>query len=213
MTERTPLPPQMASSRIVVVLRTRDVTSLPPVVDTLIDGGVSCLEVTFTVPGALDVAQALQARYGDDVEVGLGTVLTTTQATEAVRAGAAYLVSPSTDPAIIKIGLAASVPVIPGALTPTEVWSGWSAGASAVKIFPASMVGPSHLEALQGPFHDVQLVPSGGITLEDVPAWLRAGASAVSIGSPLLGNAMRGGSLSKLAARVRDLTQLVAEAR
>jgi 2-dehydro-3-deoxyphosphogluconate aldolase/(4S)-4-hydroxy-2-oxoglutarate aldolase len=107
----------------------------------------------------------------------------------------------------------AGVPIYPGGLTPTELWTGWEAGATAVKVFPASVVGPEYISALRGPFPDIEVVPSGGIGAVEAGEWIRAGAGAVSVGGPLIGDALRGGSLTELAQRCRDLNAVVTKAK
>ena len=116
----------------------------------------------------------------------------------AVEAGAHYLVTPITDLALVDAANRAAVPIVPGGLTPTELFASWSAGAAAVKIFPANQVGPSYLNDLRGPFPGIAAVPSGGVDLPGAEEWLQAGAAAVSVGGPLLGDALRGGDLDAL---------------
>ena len=118
--------------------------------------------------------------------------------------------TPTLDGEIVRLACSRGVPVYPGGLTPTELFSGWTAGATAVKIFPASSVGVDYLSLLRGPFPDLQVVPSGGIGLDDVLPWLRAGALAVSMGGPLIGDAFSGGSLDDLRHRAERVAQLVA---
>jgi 2-dehydro-3-deoxyphosphogluconate aldolase/(4S)-4-hydroxy-2-oxoglutarate aldolase len=121
-------------------------------------------------------------------------------------------VTPTTDVGIIEMVVDAGVPIYPGGLTPTELWTGWIAGATAVKVFPASLVGPDYVAHLRGPFPDIQIMPSGGVGMADAAAWIGAGACAVSVGGPLIGDALRGGDLSALARRCRELVAVVAEA-
>ena len=120
--------------------------------------------------------------------IGAGTVLTVAGARAAIGAGARFLVMPHTDPALIEFAAAQGIPAIPGAFTPTEVLAAWRAGACAVKIFPASAVGPSFVRELRGPLPDVPLVPTGGVTIESAPGFIAAGAVAVGIGSWLTGD-------------------------
>ena len=143
------------------------------------------------------------ARGGADVEIGLGTITTVDEAQRAIDAGARYLVTPITKLDVVELAVRNGMPVFPGGLTPTELFSAWEAGATAVKIFPAETVGPQYGSHLRGPFPELQFVPSGGITLADIPLWLHAGAAAVSLGGPLIGDALKGGSLTELAERCR----------
>ena len=118
-----------------------------------------------------------------------------------------------TDSAVVRAAAERDIPVFPGGLTPTELFAGWRAGATAVKIFPASTVGPGYIAQLRGPFPDLAVVPSGGVEIEDAPGWIRAGALAVSLGGPLIGDAFKGGDLSELTRRAGRVSRLVAEAR
>jgi 2-dehydro-3-deoxyphosphogluconate aldolase / (4S)-4-hydroxy-2-oxoglutarate aldolase len=127
--------------------------------------------------------------------------------------GVDFVVTPITDVRVISMAVDAGVPIYPGGLTPTELWRGWAAGATAVKVFPASVVGPEYISALRGPFPDIAVVPSGGIGAAEAGEWILAGASAVSMGGPLIGDALRGGSLTELAQRCRDLTAVVTGAK
>lgn len=191
----------LRSTKIVAVLRADDAKKYLPVLKVLVAEGIRCLELTLTTPGTLEELPDIISQLGSDAEVGVGTVCTPAQATRAIAAGAHYLVTPAMFPGVIETAVTAGVPVYPGGLTPTELRQGWDLGATAVKIFPAETVGPQFGSHLRGPFPDMQFMPSGGINLEDIPAWLRAGALAVSLGGPLIGDALRGGSLSSLAER------------
>lgn len=152
----------------------------------LYEGGVHCLEITMTVPDAASVIRGLKSRYGANALVGAGTVTDAIQARECLAAGAEFIVSPATLPELVGPSHAADVPVMLGALTPTEVLTALSAGADFVKIFPCSaMGGASYLEALRGPFPDANLLPTGGVTLETMAAYVKAGAAALGIGTAL----------------------------
>jgi 2-dehydro-3-deoxyphosphogluconate aldolase/(4S)-4-hydroxy-2-oxoglutarate aldolase len=147
-------------------------------------GGVGVLEVTLDSDGALAAIERLRVA---PLLVGAGTVRSLAEAEAAVAAGAAFLVSPHTDPAIVDWAAQRGVPAMPGAFTPTEVAGAWDAGAAAVKLFPASVGGPALVRELRGPFADVPFVPSGGVTADNAPAFLAAGALAVGLGSWLTG--------------------------
>ncbi|MDQ0852764.1 Entner-Doudoroff aldolase [Arthrobacter sp. V4I6] len=144
---------------------------------------------------------------------GVGTITTPAEAVRAIEAGAKYLVTPLTDADIVAVGVDRGVAVYPGGLTPTELFAGWSAGATAVKVFPASVVGPGYVSMLRGPFPDIEVVPSGGIGISDAAAWIRAGALAVSLGGPLLGDAFHGGDRKQLTERAVRLRGIVDEAQ
>jgi 2-dehydro-3-deoxyphosphogluconate aldolase / (4S)-4-hydroxy-2-oxoglutarate aldolase len=208
--------PLLRESRIIAVLRADGVTEYGPVVSVLAENGVRSIEVTLTTPGALDALAELVETMGTDVEIGVGTVVEPAQAQAAIDAGARYLVTPVLHTEVIELAVHSNVPVYAGGLTPTELHAGWEAGATAVKIFPAETVGPRYGAHLRGPFPDLRFVPSGGIRLEDIPGWLEAGAVAVSLGSPLVGDVFVGGSLRALgerASRAAALARSVKENR
>ena len=160
----------------------------------------------------LDLERAL----GLDVEAGLNRWLLEHDALGVAAsfyyAGAHYLVTPTMNLDVIELALQQQVAIFPGGFSPTELAAGWAAGATAVKIFPAQTVGAGYLKHLRGPFPDLQAVPSGGVDLDATKQWLAAGAAAVSIGGPLLGDALAGGDPSKLRQRCRAVTAAVAEA-
>ncbi|MGH3499291.1 MAG: bifunctional 4-hydroxy-2-oxoglutarate aldolase/2-dehydro-3-deoxy-phosphogluconate aldolase [Nocardioidaceae bacterium] len=211
--ERVPLPEMIDITGAVPVLRTRQTDHLVEVADVLVEHGLSCLEVTFTVPSAADWVGRLRKRYGDAATVGAGTVHDAQQAQAAIDAGAGFVVSAAHVPEVLALCQRLEVACLPGALTATEVWSCWAAGASAVKLFPASMLTPEGLSALRGPFPDIPLVPTGGVGIDDVAEWLRRGASAVGLGGPLLGDVFTTGDLDSLAANARRVAQAVTAAR
>ena len=143
--------------------------------------------------------------------MGVGTILTEAEAQRAMDAGAQYLVTPTMNLPVIKLTLERQIPGFPGGLTPTELAAGWAAGATAVKIFPAQTVGAGYLKHLRGPFPDLEAIPSGGVDLEATREWLDAGAVAVSIGGPLLGDALKGGDLGALRNRCRAVRAAIKE--
>lgn len=201
----------LRDTRVVAVLRATHATEYAPVIDALQQGGVLSIELTLSTPGVFDELPRLQEHFGDSLEIGVGTVTTADEAETALDLGAAYVVTPVTDTEIVAACVRRGVPVYPGGLTPTELHAGWKLGATAVKIFPASTVGASYVGQLRGPLPDIQVIPSGGVNIEDVPAWIRASALAVSLGGPLLGDAFKGGDLQELTARARRVRDLVDE--
>lgn len=196
-------------TRVVAVLRASHASDYAPIIGALERGGVLSIELTLSTPGVWDELPRLQERFGDALEIGIGTVTTADEAEIALDLGAAYLVTPVTDPDVIRACVRRGVPVYPGGLTPTELHTGWKLGATAVKVFPASTVGPGYVSQLRGPFPDIQVIPSGGVNIDDVPGWIKAGALAVSLGGPLLGDAFKGGDLQELTARARLVRDLV----
>jgi 2-dehydro-3-deoxyphosphogluconate aldolase/(4S)-4-hydroxy-2-oxoglutarate aldolase len=203
----------LVANPVIAVLRASRASDYDAVVDVLAENGVRSIELTLSTPGTFEYLPALLERTGADVEIGIGTIVTAQQAQRAIDAGARYLVTPVVNLEVIALAVAAGVPVFPGGLTPTELFSAWDAGATAVKIFPAETVGPQYGSHLRGPFPELRFVPSGGIGFDDVPAWLAAGATAVSLGGPLIGDALKGGSLDALAERARRVTELATDAR
>jgi len=208
MTISLPLPENSANSRLIVVLRGQHAEELPPVIDTMVSAGVRSFELTLTTPDVFDLLPTLAQKYGAEVDLGVGTITTVDEVDRAVTAGAQYLVTPVTDPEVVDHALATEVPLIPGGFTPSELFSTWKRGVSAVKVFPAGRVGPGYVKDLRGPFPDMAIVPSGGVDLAAAAQWLDAGAAAVSVGGPLLGDALLGGDLSTLAERSRAFVEL-----
>ncbi len=197
--------PTSPLSRVIAVLRAPDAERYRPVVGELVAGGIHDIELTLTTPGTLDVVGRLRAEVGDAARIGVGTVTDDALARDALGAGAQFLVTPGVVPNAAELARARGVPIMMGALTPTEVLAAMDAGADLVKIFPAATVGAGYLTQLRGPFPSLRAVPSGGVGPEEARDWLAAGAAAVSIGGPLLGDALHGGSLPRLADRVREL--------
>ncbi|GAB3037369.1 bifunctional 4-hydroxy-2-oxoglutarate aldolase/2-dehydro-3-deoxy-phosphogluconate aldolase [Parafrigoribacterium mesophilum] len=214
MTDSTRSEPSQAllQTPLIAVLRAARAEDYDQVVAVLGQNGVRCVELTLSTPGTIEHLPDLIEHTGTEVEIGVGTITTVAQAQRAIDAGAKYLVTPVTDLDIIALALKHRLPVFPGGLTPTELHSAWRAGATAVKIFPAQTVGAKYGSHLRGPFPYLKFVPSGGVALDDIPAWLHAGATAVSLGGPLIGDALKGGSLQGLAERTKRAVEIVREA-
>lgn len=206
---RLPLPPSFRSSPVVAVLRAAHALDYSPVIEALVDGGVHHVEVTLSTPGTLDAVPQLIERFGSAARIGIGTITDPVQARRAIDTGCSYLVTPTTNAAIIDVAVRARLPVFPGGFTPTELQFGWSLGATAVKVFPASQLGHGYVADLRGPFPGIELIPSGGVTVDGALAWLNAGACAVSLGGPLLQDALKGGDLADLTRRARELSTRV----
>ncbi|KNY04710.1 bifunctional 4-hydroxy-2-oxoglutarate aldolase/2-dehydro-3-deoxy-phosphogluconate aldolase [Microbacterium sp. GCS4] len=207
---REALPARTLESRLVVVARAQRAADYDAVLEVLVDAGIRSVELTLTTPDTLAHLPRLIERFGDVVDLGVGTVTDTEELSGAIAAGAAYIVTPITDRSFVTQARDAGVPIVPGGLTPTELSASWSAGASAVKVFPAGQVGPGYLKDLRGPFPDIQVVPSGGVDLAGAEAWLAAGAAAVSVGGPLLGDAFSGGDLGALRDRAAAFVEVCA---
>ncbi len=181
---RTPMPERLIAERVVAVARGQDPTAMRSVAAALVAGGLGIIEVTMDSPGALESIAALAA---GELLVGAGTVRSDAEAIAAIDAGARFVVSPHLDSGIVAVAVEAGVPVIPGAFTPTEIATAWEMGATAVKLFPASLGGPALVKALRGPLGDIPLLPTGGVSVENAPLYLEAGAVAVGIGGWLTG--------------------------
>ena len=199
---------RLQAERLVAIVRAPEADDAVRVGRTLLDAGIRLIEVTLTTRDAFTAIDTLRNFAPDDALVGAGTVLTTIQSRNAVEAGAQFLVTPGLTEAVT----GAEVPVLAGAYTATEAYIAMAAGATAVKLFPASAGGPAYLKALRDPFPTMPLVPVGGVTLDLVPAYLIAGAVAVGLGGPLTGDAVRGGSLEALADRARAFLDAIAAA-
>ena len=208
---RPPVSDRLVSSKVIAVLRASHVSALVPVCDVLANEGILSLELTLTTPGLLDALPELVDRYADTADVGVGTILTESEAQRAMDSGAQYLVTPTMNVPVIKLAVERQIAVFPGGLTPTELAAGWNTGATAVKIFPAQTVGAGYLKHLRGPFPDLEAIPSGGVDLDATREWLDAGAVAVSIGGPLLGDALKGGDLGALRNRCRAVRAAIKE--
>ncbi|GAA0799034.1 bifunctional 4-hydroxy-2-oxoglutarate aldolase/2-dehydro-3-deoxy-phosphogluconate aldolase [Spirilliplanes yamanashiensis] len=200
-------------SGVVAVLRASSAGRFAAIADVLVAEGVTAIEVTLTSAGALDAIAGLARDLAGDAVVGAGTVLDADAARACADAGARFLVAPALVPEVSAAGAAAGVPTYPGALTPTEVLAAHRGGAPVVKLFPGSAVGPGYVKDLRGPLPDVRIMPTGGIGLDDIGAWLGAGAVAVGLGGPLLGDAGSGGDLAALRERARRAVAAVRAAR
>lgn len=195
---------RILSTGIVAILRADDGERLVEVAETLHEAGIDVIEVTFTVPGVLQIIADVRKRLGDRVLLGAGTVLDTESARAAFLAGAEFLVSPTVNTDVIRLARRYDKVVMPGAFTPTEVLTAWEAGADFVKVFPANIGGPGYLKALKGPLPQVRLLPTGGVNLETITPFLKAGASAVGLGSALVESAaVRDGDMD----RIRQLAE------
>ncbi len=195
---------------VVAVVRSSEPQKLVDVAEALRAGGVTAVEITLTVPRALDVLERVSDRLGDSVLLGAGTVLDCETARAAILAGAEYIVSPTLNLQVIELCKRYSKLVLPGAFTPTEVLSAWQAGADIVKIFPADVGGPAYLKALRGPLPQVRLLPTGGVTLQTAEPFLAAGAVALGVGGSLVDpQAVANGDYARLESLAQQFTEIV----
>ena len=206
---------QIKETGIVPVVRASSADEAMRAIDAIRKGGVSVLEITMTVPGALSVIEQVSARYGSEVLVGAGTVLDPETARACILAGAQFVVSPSLNLETIEVCRRHGVAVMPGALTPTEVVQAWSAGADFVKVFPAGAVGgASYIKALKAPLPQIELIPTGGVSLKTAADFIKAGASALGVGADLVDlKAIREGRQQIITERAREFVRIVKEAR
>lgn len=195
---------------IVAVVRFSDPEPLVGVVEALAAGGVTVAEVTFTVPGALDVIRAAKRQLGDRVLLGAGTVLDPETARAAFLAGAEFVVAPGLNLDVIRMCRRYDKLVMPGAFTPTEVLTAWEAGADVVKVFPADVVGPAFFKALRGPLPQVKLMPTGGVDLTTATEFLKAGAVCLGVGGQLVDpKAVAAGDFARITATARQYVEIV----
>src|SRR6185503_18429431 len=185
-------------------VRSPDSAQLVEVARALVDGGVHVIEITMTVPDALDVVRQVRKALGDRLLLGAGTILDPETARAALLAGAEYLVAPTVNLDVIRLCQRYDKLVMPGAFTPTEILSAWEAGADIVKVFPAEVVGPAFFKALRGPLPQVRIMPTGGVDLNTAAAFLKAGACCLGIGSQLV---EPGAVAARNFTRIRELAQ------
>ena len=199
---------------VVAIIRLQDPHALHGVVQALAEGGVRALEVTMTVPRAIELIAELAPTLPDGFLLGAGTLIDAATTRRAITAGAQFIVSPVFRPDVISAGHEMDVPVMPGCFTATEILNAWEAGADIVKVFPATSVGPSYLKDIHGPLPHVKLMPTGGVSIDNVGDWLKAGAVAVGVGSALLdAKAIAAGSYGVIADNARRMIANVREAR
>ena len=184
-------------------------------IDAIKEGGISVLEITMTVPGAIRVIEEVARRFGEDAIVGAGTVLDAETARACILAGAQFIVSPALDLDTISCCRRYSIPVMPGAMTPSEVVTAWKAGADFVKVLPANALGgASYIKSLKVPLPQVELVPTGGVSLKTAADFIKAGAAALGVGADLVDTAaLRNGEDKVISARAKQFIEIVRSAR
>jgi 2-dehydro-3-deoxyphosphogluconate aldolase / (4S)-4-hydroxy-2-oxoglutarate aldolase len=207
---RPAIPAGLVAGGVVAIARRLDVTSAPIVARALADGGVGAFEITLNEPmaSALRAIEAVAARP-TGLAIGAGTVLTIKAAMSAIDAGATFLVMPHTDAELVAWAAERGIPSFPGAATPTEVLTGWRAGAAAIKLFPASALGSAFVRELAGPFPEIPVIPTGGVSADNAGSFIEVGAVAVGLGSWLVGDGEPGG----VTERARQVVGAVTTAR
>jgi 2-dehydro-3-deoxyphosphogluconate aldolase / (4S)-4-hydroxy-2-oxoglutarate aldolase len=205
---------QVIDSGIVAVVRSPDDRQLVEVVGALADGGVTVVEITFSVPNALEVLKQVRQALGNRVLLGAGTILDAETGRAALLAGAEYLVSPTLNLDVIRMCHRYDKLVVPGAFTPTEILTAWEAGADIVKVFPAEVLGPAFFRAMRGPLPQIRLMPTGGVDLTTAATFLDAGACCLGIGSQLVEpRAIADGNFARLRDLARQYVAVVRQAR
>ena len=183
-------------------------------VEALVAGGVLGIEITYSTPNAPEVVQTLAEKFSDQIVLGMGTLTEIEHAEQAVKAGAGFLVSPHCEKELAAAMVATGLPVMMGALTPTEVLHAFRSGSDVVKVFPGSLGGPDYLKALRGPFPNIPMMPTGGVSLENIGAWFAAGAFAVGAGSNLCPTAWaKEGRFAEITALARSFAEAVVAAK
>jgi 2-dehydro-3-deoxyphosphogluconate aldolase/(4S)-4-hydroxy-2-oxoglutarate aldolase len=199
---------------VVAVIRLQDASRLRGVIDALAVGGIRALEVTMTVPGALDLIAAIAPTLPEEFLLGAGTVLDSATTQRAIDAGAQFVVSPIFRPEVITTAHRCEKPAMPGCFSPTEIQTAWEAGADIVKVFPATSLGPGFLRDVRGPLPHVKLMPTGGVSIENADEWIRAGAVAVGVGSALVdAKSVTAGDYASITERAKRIVANVQDVR
>jgi len=206
---------RMVSEGLIPVVRVSSAREAMEVADAIKEGGVSFIEITMSVQGAIDVIKELTGKYKDEIIMGAGTVLDTETGRAALLAGAQFIVSPTLNLDLIQLAHRYSAVVIPGAATPTEILTAWNAGADMVKVFPAGQLGgPEYLKALRGPLPQILLVPTGGVNLQNAGAFIKAGATALGVGGELVDKkAVKEKKFNVITENTRAFLKVIKEAR
>jgi 2-dehydro-3-deoxyphosphogluconate aldolase/(4S)-4-hydroxy-2-oxoglutarate aldolase len=210
--DRTRLVSELYASRLIAVVRSKRAEEALELARAAADGGIKFIEITFSVPGALDVINALSKR--NDLHVGAGTVLAPQQAERAMGVGAQFIVSPSLELNLIGICHTANIACFPGAATPTEIIAASRTHADLVKIFPADLLGgPDFIRQMQGPFPDIRFMVSGGVSLKNVTDYVEAGVTGICLGSAYLGGLLAEKGKKRFVKDMQQFGNLVAKAQ
>jgi 2-dehydro-3-deoxyphosphogluconate aldolase/(4S)-4-hydroxy-2-oxoglutarate aldolase len=205
---------EIESSGVVAVIRLKESGKLRAVVDALMEGGVTALEVTMSVPGAVGLIEGLARSLPASFNLGAGTVLDPETARQVILAGAKFIVAPTLNLRTIEMCHRYDVAALPGCFTPTEILTAWQAGADVIKVFPATALGPSFFKDLRGPLPQIKLMPTGGVSLTNAGEWVKAGAVAVGVGTALTDTkAIADGDFKKITENARTVVASVRAAR
>jgi len=215
MMEKREIFTKMMDEGLIPVIRVASASEAIDVANAIKEGGVSLIEITMSVQGAIDVIKELTGKYKDEIIMGAGTVLDPETGRAALLAGAQFIVSPTLNLDLIQLAHRYSAVVIPGAMTPTEILTAWNAGADMVKVFPAAQLGgPAYIKALRGPLPQILLVPTGGVNLQNAGAFIQAGASALGAGGELVDKkAVKEKQFSVITENARAFIKAIREAR
>lgn len=199
---------------LVAIMRANSPDQLLGAATAVLAGGVDAIEVTMTTPGALDVIRQATSQFGREVLFGVGSVLDAETARVAILAGAQFVVCPTFKPETLEMCKRYSIPVVPGAYTPTEILTAWEAGANAVKVFPASVSGPAYIKAIKGPLPQISLSAVGGVTVENTADFFRAGVDFVGVGGELVNQKLLdAGDFTEITERARNFRVQVEKGR
>jgi len=201
---------RLRAQKVIALIRADNADNLLGCARALMAGGLGAIELTMTTPGALELCAKVSKELPECL-LGLGTVLDAETARAGIAAGAKFIVTPAVRPEVIQVCNAADVPVLSGALTPTEACTAWDAGADIIMIFPAEFFGPAYIKSLKGPFPKMEFLPTGGVTPETVGDFLRAGAFATAAGSALVAAAaLKSGDWAAITARAKQFVEAAA---
>jgi 2-dehydro-3-deoxyphosphogluconate aldolase/(4S)-4-hydroxy-2-oxoglutarate aldolase len=210
---KTDILQRLRAQKVIALIRADSADNLIGCARALAAGGLGAIELTMTTPGAIDMCARVSKEL-PDILLGLGTVLDAESAERGIAAGAKFIVTPAVRPAVIKACNAAGVPVLSGALTPTEACTAWDAGADVIKIFPAEFFGPAYIKSLKAPFPKMEFLPTGGVTPETVGDFLKAGAFATAAGSALVAPAaLKAGDWAAITKRAQEFVTAAAAAK
>lgn len=207
-------PDDIGAAGVIAIVRLDDLSAAVPLTESLIRAGIGAIEFTFTNRQAASVIERVRDAIGDRIAIGAGTVLDAETGRIAILAGAEFLVTPTLSLPVIELANRYAVPTVIGAFTPTEILTAWQAGASYVKVFPATAVGPHYLKDVRGPLPQVRLIPTGGVGPDNAAAFIQAGAAAIAVGSSLVdATTVRDAKWEVIESRAKQLLTLVRDAR
>jgi len=202
---------ELLDHKLVAVVRVDHIDQLFPVTEALLKGGIKLIEATLTIPKLLEHTQSLVQQFGDEMVFGIGSVLNAQMASEAIDAGANFIVSPVCDLDILKIASKNDILASVGAYSPSEIQQAWLAGSRLVKVFPADSLGPKYIKGVRAPMPHLQLMPTGGVSAENLTQWLDAGCAALGVGSALVDmKAVRSGDYEQIYNNAKQLTSILA---